>query len=155
MSDSPCPEPACRDPFAFAPVPAASRRHDGFTPARQREFIVQLARIGVVSAAAKAVGMSAKSAYALRKRAGADSGFAAAWDRAIDEGRAQALDLSIDRALHGEVIPVFYGGRQIGERTRHDNRLLIAAMRLLHQDQDRRLGAPSAAPAAHPDGISP
>ena len=126
MSDSP------DDPLTFTPVPTASARHDGFTPARQREFIVQLARIGVVSAAAKAVGMSAKSAYALRKRAGEESGFAAAWDCAVEEGRARALDLSIERCIGGESVPVFYGGRQIGQHVRYDNRLLIAALRHVH-----------------------
>lgn len=147
MTDSRLPA-AAADPFAFTPHAAGSARHDGFTPARQRAFIAQLARIGVVSAAAKAVGMSAKSAYALRKRAGEASAFAAAWDRAVDEGRAHALDVSIDRALRGEVTPVFYGGRQIGRKVRYDNRLLIAALRLLHRD---RLDV---APR-HADGIVP
>jgi hypothetical protein len=160
MSDSPTPEssspaPAADDPYAFTPVPAASSRHDGFTPDRQRAFIAQLARIGVVSAAAKAVGMSAKSAYALRKRAGADSSFAAAWDLAAELGRGQALDLSIERALEGEVIPVFYGGRQIGRKTRYDNRLLIAALRALQHGQDRPHGTPFTAPTTRLDGIAP
>ncbi len=134
MTDSaPFDDPA--DPLTFTPVPAASARRDGFTPARQREFIVQLARIGVVSAAAKAVGMSAKSAYGLRKRAGEESSFAAAWDAAVEEGRTHALDLSIERAIQGEVIPVFYRGRRIGSRVRYDNRLIIAALRRTHRDR--------------------
>ena len=116
------------DILAFAPVPSASARHDGWTPARQREFIDQLARIGVVAAAARAVGLSAKSAYALRKRAGAES-FAAAWDAALAEGRDNATDTAIDRALNGVATPVFYRGRQIGERRRFNDRLLIAALR--------------------------
>ncbi|MGG9078526.1 hypothetical protein, partial [Escherichia coli] len=77
--------PAATD-LALTPVPSGSTRHDGWTPERQRAFLQQLARIGVVSAAAGAVGMSAKSAYALRKRAGAES-FAAAWEAALGEGR--------------------------------------------------------------------
>ncbi|RHW16321.1 hypothetical protein D1610_15875 [Sphingomonas gilva] len=129
MTDSPAPD-AATDPLAFAPVKTAAR-HDGWTPARQRDFIAQLARIGVVGAAAKAVGMSAKSAYALRKRAGEGSGFAAAWAGALDIGRARALSLAIDRALNGEATPVFYRGRQIGERRRYDNRLLLAALRAI------------------------
>jgi hypothetical protein len=77
MSESPA------DPFAFEPVPSASSRHDGWTPERQRAFIAELARIGMVSAAAPSVGMSRKSAYELLKRAGPESGFARVWrDRA-------------------------------------------------------------------------
>lgn len=133
MTESPSPARAADpgDPLVFAAVETAAR-HDGWTPDRQRDFIAQLARIGVVSAAARAVGMSPKSAYALRRRAGEGSGFAVAWACAIGEGRAQALDLSIDRAVEGEETPVFYRGRQIGTRRRYDNRLLLAALRATH-----------------------
>lgn len=116
------------DPLAFTPAPAGAR-HDGWLPQRQRDFIDQLARLGVVSAAAKAVGMSAKSAYALRNRAGEGSEFAAAWDAAVAAGRARALDTAIERALEGERVPVFYRGRQVGERIRYNDSLLIAALR--------------------------
>ena len=51
MSDS-----AHDDPYAFEPVPSASNRHDGWTAERQRLFIAALKEIGMVSAAAKAVG---------------------------------------------------------------------------------------------------
>jgi len=125
------------DLLAFTPIPSASTRHDGWTPARQREFILQLARIGVVSAAAKAVGMSPKSAYALRKRAGEASEFAAAWRFGLSEGRVHALDTAIERAFEGEQIPVFYGGRQIGHRTRYNNRLLIASLRATRPGRSR------------------
>jgi hypothetical protein len=127
----------CGDPLMFAPVASASRRHDGWTVGRQRAFILALARIGVVSAAAKSVGMSPKSAYALRRRAGEESGFARAWDAALGAGRAMALDVSIERALYGEVVPVFYGGLQVGERIRYDNRLLMAAIRAMNADAPR------------------
>jgi len=114
---------------AFAPVPSASSRHDGWTPEKQRQFIVQLARIGVVNAAAKAVGMSAKSAYGLLKRGGEDSEFAAAWRKALRIGRWRAVDTSIDRALNGVETPIFYHGRRIGTRKTYNDRLLIAVLR--------------------------
>ncbi|HEX8485800.1 hypothetical protein [Sphingomonas sp.] len=117
-----------QDPLAFTPVATATARHDGWTPARQREFIEQLARCGVVAAAAKAVGMSAKSAYALLKRAGAGS-FADAWNTAIDSGRQRSLDTAIERAIHGVARPVFYRGRQVGEYRTYNDRLVIAAIR--------------------------
>lgn len=115
---------------AFTPVPTATTRHDGWTPERQRSFLEQLARIGVVSAAARAVGMSAKSAYALRKRPGAES-FAAAWDAALEDGRAGMLDLAIERALQGTTTPIVYRGRHVGVRRHYDNRLLFAALRAI------------------------
>lgn len=65
----------------FAPVPVRPR-HDGWTPQLQRRFIVALARGASVEAAARAVGKSRTTAYALRKRPGAES-FAAAWDSAL------------------------------------------------------------------------
>jgi hypothetical protein len=130
----------------FAPVPSASTRHDGWTPQRQQDFIANLAQTGVVSAAARAVGMSPKSAYALRKRAGEDSGFAAAWDEALDLGRREALDTAIDRALHGEQVPVFYGGLQVGEYRRYNDGLLIAAIRASSPDARNSPRYPGDAP---------
>lgn len=123
------PAPAAPD-TPFTPVPSGSTRHDGWTPERQRAFLEQLARIGVVSAAAGAVGMSAKSAYALRKRAGAES-FAAAWEAALGEGRDRMVDLAIERALTGTATPIFYRGRQIGVRQAFDNRLVLAVLRAM------------------------
>jgi len=74
------------DVLSFAPVPARQRR-DGWTPGCQRRFILALRDSGQVAVAARAVGRTVQTAYRLRKRAGA-AGFAAAWDRALDEGRA-------------------------------------------------------------------
>ena len=112
---------------AFDPVPTTPR-HDGWTPARQLDFIAALGSIGLVAASARAVGMSPKSAYALRRRTDAQS-FAAAWDAALIEGQARARSTAIERALYGVATPIFYGGRQIGERRSFDNALLIAALR--------------------------
>jgi hypothetical protein len=113
--------------LAFSPVPVKPR-HDGWTPARQAAFILRLALIGCVAAAAKAVGKSRESAYRLREHQGAAS-FAAAWDRAQGWGRGQAVDLGLERALLGETRGVYYRGRKIAEEVRHDNRLIIAALR--------------------------
>lgn len=120
-------------PPVFIPVPSRTARRDGWTPARQHEFLVQLCRIGLVGAAARAVGMSRKSAYALRARAGAES-FAAAWDQAVEWGIDAARATAIDRAIHGEATPIFYRGLQIGERRRYSDGLMIAALRLARRD---------------------
>lgn len=126
MNESPPSIPADPDPRAFEPVPLASTRHDGWTPARQRGFIDLLAIHGGVAAAARGVGMSARTAYRLRDRPGGE-GFAAAWDAALDEGRARSFDAALDAGLNGVPVPVFYRGKQVGVRRRPDNRLLFAA----------------------------
>lgn len=129
------------DLLDFTPVPGPASgviRHDGWTPARQRDFIAALARIGVVSAAAKSVGMSRKSAYALRKRADAES-FSAAWAAALDQGQTAALSTAIDRALTGVATPIFYRGRQIGERRAYNDGLIIAALRATARTDDPAL----------------
>lgn len=116
------------EPFPFTPVRTAYNRHDGWTAPKQRLFIARLAECGPVSAAAGSVGMSPKSAYALRKRPDAGS-FAAAWDDAVLTGQQAALLDAYDRAVNGTLEPIFYRGRQVGERRHRSDRLLIAALR--------------------------
>jgi hypothetical protein len=128
MSDSP-------DPLAFEPVPFARRRHDGWTPERQRLFIAALARIGMVSAASAAVGMSRKSAYALIERAGPESSFASAWREAQAKGRMTAEFTAIERAIDGVEQPYFYRGKQYGARRVYNDRLLIDALAAMHRSQ--------------------
>jgi len=120
------------DPFAFEPVPSASSRHDGWTPDRQRLFIAALALIGMVSAAARSVGMSRKSAYALLARAGPESSFAAAWRAAQTAGKRNAWSTAIDRALDGVEVPYFYRGIQRGVKRVYNDNLLVAALRVTH-----------------------
>lgn len=117
------------DPLAFDPVPSASTRHDGWTPERQRGFIRALSMIGMVAPAARAVGMSPKSAYALLKRAGPESSFARAWEAALEQGRITAEHTAVDRAINGVEIPYFYRGVQRGFKRVFNDRLLIAALR--------------------------
>ena len=125
------------DPLAFEPVPSASSRHDGWTPERQRAFIETLAKIGLVSAAARAVGMSRKSAYDLLKRAGPESSFAAAWRMALQLGKVSVCTVAVERAVEGVEIPYFYGGLQRGTRRVYNDALLIAALRYFRRHTDR------------------
>lgn len=127
MTESPPPGPA-PDPLAFTPVPGRAR-HDGWTPERQQRFIAALAAIGLVAHAARSVGMSSKSAYALRRRAGDDSSFVRAWDAALGEALTEAIAIGVERSLAGEQVPVFYRGRQVGSWTRYDDRLALATLR--------------------------
>lgn len=130
MSESPS------DPFDFEPVPSASNRHDGWTPERQRDFISALSKIGMVSVAADCIGMSRKSAYALLKRAGPESGFARAWRDAQGMARVTATLTAVDRAIHGVEIPYFYRGVQYGTKRVYNDRLLIAALRAFRRAEE-------------------
>ena len=67
---------------AFEPVPVRPRR-DGWSPARQVEFIEALAECGCVADAARRVGKTVEGAYALRCRTDAVS-FRLAGDAALD-----------------------------------------------------------------------
>ena len=115
----------------FAPVPVRARR-DGWTPTLQRRFILNLARGMGPTEAARRVGRSRQTAYALLEKPGAGP-FAAAWDAAVDFARCARvaargpLDFTgtgIDTLL----IPRFYRGRLVGFVQREDT---AAAMRRL------------------------
>lgn len=114
------------DEIAFTPV-AVRARHDGWSPERQRAFIIRLALCGCVVLACAAVGKTKKSVYDLRKRPDAAS-FARAWDRALSWGRSGLHDRAIERALIGELRPYFYRGRKIADLRRYDNRLLCVVL---------------------------
>ena len=112
--------------LAFTAVPVQPR-HDGWTPDRQRGFVLRLALGGCVSASARGVGMSAVGAYKLRKHPGG-AGFARAWDTALKWGVDRTTDIALERALVGEARAVFYRGRRIGTSVVHDNRLAMAVL---------------------------
>lgn len=123
---------ATPDPLHFTPVPH-TRRARGWTADAQHAFIDALSHCGVVAQAARSVGCSARSAYQLRQRPGADS-FAAAWDWAMDMGldeqRARAVAL-----INGDRKQALYrGGRLHGYRIAPDRRVMFAALRALAGD---------------------
>jgi hypothetical protein len=120
------------EPLRFDPVPVRPR-HDGWSAADQRRFILKLSRGHLVDEACRDLGHRRQSAYALRRRPDARS-FARAWDRAIIMGRAamrararqSAPDLSW--ALETLLVPKYYRGRLVGFVQRHADR---AAFQLL------------------------
>ena len=126
-SQPPAPEEP-DDLLLFTPHPMPPRA-GGWSAERQIAFVECLRRIGVVAAAARSVGMTAGAAYQLRKRAGPDSGFVRAWNRALDEAQCEAIDEIRTRGFGPIREPVFRCGRQTGWRERYDNRLLYAALR--------------------------
>lgn len=118
-----------------------AQRVDGWTPQRIRTFLDVLARTGAVAKAARAVGMSRQSAYALRASAKGEA-FDDAWARALLMAAPSISDELMERALNGCVEPIYRGGKLVGQRHRHDNRL---AMRLLKQlDRLETLQTPAA-----------
>lgn len=121
---------------AFTPVPVRPR-HDGWTPERQVDFIEALAECGCVEEACGRVGMTGTAAYALRRRADAQS-FRIAWDAALDYAIRRLSDAAFARALHGVSRPVFFQGEQVGERRYFDERL---TMFLLKARDPARYGA--------------
>jgi hypothetical protein len=116
-------------------TPWRGRNHNprGWTPARQLGFMRALTRCGSARAAAAAVGKSVRSAYLLRDKPGAAS-FSAAWDQAAIAGRRAAVDSAIDRALHGELVPVFRNGRPAGTRLERNDRLLIGVFNAIGRE---------------------
>src|SRR5690606_11745675 len=124
----------------FAPVPVKPR-HDGWTPARQRAFIGALADTGSVSRAARYVNMSPEGAYYLRRRPGAE-GFRRAWEAALDLGVQRLKDIAYERAIDGQLSPVFVAGKLKGFRRVRNDRLLMFCLRMNARDErGKRLAA--------------
>lgn len=116
----------------FAPAPVRTRR-DGWTPERQRRFVLNLARGMGVAEAVQRVGCSRQTVYALRDKPGAES-FAAAWDAAIafaTHVRCAPRPIAQGGAgIETVLIPRHYRGRLVGFVQRED---VSGAMRILAQ----------------------
>lgn len=106
---TPAPEPEAEfgyaapdyDPSQYRWVPVRRRpRSDGWTEEKQRRFIEVLADTGLVTLAAKEVGMTRLSAYRLR-RAPYAGAFARAWDLARERAGTLIEDIAFERAIEG------------------------------------------------------
>jgi hypothetical protein len=122
---------------AFAPVPRQCQRHDGWTPERQRAFIEALADTGSVSTACRMVNMASVGAYALRRHPQAAE-FRRAWEAALDMGVQRLKDEAFERAINGQLVPVFVAGKLLGFRRKKNDRLLMFCLRHYGQDQQGR-----------------
>jgi hypothetical protein len=116
----------------FTPVPR-KYRHDGWTPERQRAFIEALADCGSVTRAAAQVNIAQANAYALRRAPGAEE-FRRAWDAALDFGVLRLKDIAFERAIEGQLVPVFVAGRLMGFRRKRNDALLMFCLRHYGQD---------------------
>ncbi len=130
-----------RKPPFFHPVPLRARR-DGWTVARQCEFLARLYLTGSVTAAARSVGKSRASAYRLRVSEGAQ-GFVRAWDSVfVPPGAGRLPPPGIDwRKVTsptlqwwveaGLVRPLIWQGRMTAIRQKRDNSALFHLLRRL------------------------
>lgn len=120
------------DFLKFTPVPTRAR-HDGWSAADQREFIRRLARGHSVEEAARSLGHSRQSVYALRRRRGAED-FACAWiwaqrlGRDAWEARRCRPTPDLIHPFETILVPRFYRGRLVGFVQRQDH---LAALRAL------------------------
>ncbi len=117
----------------FLPVPRIYNRHDGWTPERQRAFIGALADTGCVGRAARMVNLAQTNCYTLRRAPGAEE-FRRAWDAALDCGLQRLKDIAFERAIEGELIPVFAGGKLMGMRRKRNDALLMFCLRHYGKD---------------------
>jgi 3-hydroxyacyl-CoA dehydrogenase len=107
----------------YEPVPLR-HRSDGWTPARQVEFLEALADTGIVRKAAAMVGMSEQSVARLRRRPEAST-FDLACEAARRMGaRNRILATAYDRAIEGTLKGHYYRGELKSEERVYDNRLL-------------------------------
>lgn len=136
------------DPAEYRWVPVRRRpRHDGWTEEKQRRFIEMLADTGLVSVAAKAVGMSREGANRLR-RSPHGAAFARAWDAARHHAGGALEDIAFERAVEGVEHNVFDEcGNVVCTKRVYNDRLLMFLLRHLKPE---RYGAatPAASPAA-------
>jgi hypothetical protein len=120
----------------FVPVPR-KYRYDGWTAERQKAFIEALAETGSVTRAAAMVNMAQANCYTLRRAPGAES-FRRAWDAALDFGVKRLKDIAFERAIDGELVPVFQAGKLIGFRRKYNDKLLIFCLRHYGEDAHGR-----------------
>ena len=107
-------------------APRSRNRASGWTVERQTLFLAALAESGSAERAAVDVGMSASTAYRLRKQQrGAD--FATAWDTVLSIRAARLTEELLARANPPPRL-LYFRGRVIGEKVAVSNRLLLAML---------------------------
>lgn len=145
--------PEVYDPADYRWVPVRRRpRYDGWTEEKQRRFIEVLADTGLVSAAAKAVGMARETAYRLR-RSPHGAAFARAWDAARDHAVGTLEDIAFERAIEGVEQNIYdENGAVVCTKRVYNDRLLIYLLGHLRPD---RYGSARARPSAAADTADP
>jgi hypothetical protein len=83
------------------------------------------------------VNIAQTNCYELRRAPGAE-GFRRAWDAALDFAVPKLKDIAFQRAIEGELVPVFSGGKLMGFRRKYNDKLLMFCLRHYGQDADGR-----------------
>jgi hypothetical protein len=130
---------AAPEPPSFDPAPTR-KQHAGWTAERQRKFIEHLSLTGSVGGAAAVAGVSSRSAYRLRNRAGAES-FARAWDAALSLSATRLAAIAFDRAINGRAERFYRDGELVMERRMPSDYLLTW---LLARLDPLQFGSPAA-----------
>lgn len=115
-----CDETAAADQALEAALPKP--RHNGWNRQKLAAFLRELAASQSVAQAARAVGMSRQSAYALRNRL-QGTPFALGWEVALEMGFTQLAHAVMDRAINGEEVQHWYHGELVATTRRYDNKL--------------------------------
>jgi hypothetical protein len=87
---------------SFTPVALARTRSDGWTPRRQRQYVLALCMLGSSADALRAVQISRASLHNLKRRPDAAS-FNQACRDATFQGQQRVFGLIMDRVTHGHV----------------------------------------------------
>ncbi len=125
----------------FEPAPVRARS-DGWNAGVQQRFVLHLAKGAGPGEAARHVGRSKQTAYALRARPSAE-GFAVAWDAAVafacharTAGRSPTAAFT-DSGLEMLMVPRFYRGRLIGFVQREDVHGAMRRLRMMDRALDK------------------
>ena len=94
-----------------------------------------MADTGCVDRAARMVNMAQANCYTLRRAPGAE-GFRRAWDAALDFGLKLLKDIAFERAIEGQLVPVFVAGKLMGFRRKKNDALLMFCLRHYGQDSN-------------------
>jgi hypothetical protein len=96
-----------------------------WTPEAKAKFLATLSRLGNVTLAAEACGLSRSRAYDLREE---DADFAAVWDAAEAEAADRLEAEAWRRAVEGVDEPVFFKDEQIGVVKKYSDTLLVTLL---------------------------
>jgi hypothetical protein len=136
----PPPAPASAHPEPLGPSKGEGRVHvprgDRWNKPKMAEFLRQLAATHSVTAAAKAVGMSRRSAYKLRSRLKGQP-FDIAWEAAFRHGYDELAHAALELALEGEEVPHYYQGELKATHRKRNPQLMVQLLKLRN-----RAGAP-------------
>jgi len=132
------------DPLSSPPSPEDDSDNPAngprWTNRKMAEFLRTLAATHSVKAAAKAVGMSRQSAYKLRSRLKGKA-FDAAWDEAFKHSYENLPYAALERALNGIEVRHYFKGELIGTSRRYDERLTVALLKMISNQNCLVLGS--------------